>query len=251
MGKYGSFCVGLLRSVWGKEIQIFTSSGTTLKVTPAANIYMLNYSYQFIKGLSAGLNLNYYEEDFEVIHPKGFLLDAGMMKIFQFSSDHKISFGLSVTNLLNKKVFEDPDIQVYLPSIMRFGASYEYHPVRKVSDFNLLGVLVSAEYFDLLNSKLYTQFRFGSEVTLLEILKLRGGWYTEKINDHSFFNNDRISQATYGLGLEIPFSRLFISNLPVKVSFDYTSLPAPDYGFNPGTDKNSPVYSLSINYSGF
>ncbi|MDP4176304.1 MAG: hypothetical protein Q8933_20150, partial [Bacteroidota bacterium] len=116
---------------------------------------------------------------------------------------------------------------------------------------NLLGILLSAEYFDLLNSKLYTQYRLGSEVTLLEILKLRGGWYTEKISDVNIFNHERISQATYGLGLEIPFSRLSIFNLPVKISFDYTSLPAPDYGFNSSTDKHSPVYSLSINYSDF
>ena len=72
-----------------------------------------------------------------------------------------------------------------LPSTLKIGASYDYETKLQLSGFKIFKIMASAEYNDMLNSGLYTYDKLGAEFTFLETLKLRLGYYKEKINENS------------------------------------------------------------------
>ncbi|HEX2865662.1 MAG TPA: hypothetical protein VHO03_01400 [Ignavibacteriales bacterium] len=264
LDRYGSISFNYLHYVFGEE---FYYTGdfdpyVLTKYQPSENIFMMNYSRNIIDGLSAGININYFQNKFGANNEvSGWTFDAGLLKKYNFESEeikHDIYLGLGLTNFTNAKIsYPITNIETlvplkqddYLPSIMRLAAGYEFQPKSKAADFRLIKVLFTTEYMDLLNSSNNSQFQLGAEVTLLEILKLRGGYFTMGIEDYGDNRNvSRLNEATYGLGIELPIKKISNMAIPLNVRFDHTSLPFPTYNLdNPG-GKKCPVYTLSASY---
>lgn len=222
----------------------------------STDIFMMNYSYSILRNFSVGVNANYYQEN--KTHNqgpgfKGWYYDLGLMKKFNMnyeSSEQNLYLGLSFLNLLNSKVSQTLKTKFYgwFPSTMRLAAAYEFQPVNKISGFRMVNALFTAEYRDLLNSRYRTQFQIGTELTLLEMIILRGGFYNEGLNP-LFGNKTGLSVLTYGFGITAPVKKLSGLDIPLNIKFDYTSLPFPEYyGNDYRHEFNCPVYTLNVSY---
>ncbi len=181
-----------------------------------------------------GLNSNYVvwkipDNSFDAVY-----FDFGVIKKFQFgdtsSTPQSINIGASISNL-NYAKFQMNTRTVSrvepLPVINRYGVNYQFHLNRKVviPQLTTFSALVQADYQLLLNSDYYNGFHTGAEITLLEMLALRVGYYDRNEDDSGYMDShvDKISDITYGFGLQVPLNKL--TKIPLNLHFDYTSLP--------------------------
>ena len=83
---------------------------------------------------------------------------------------------------------------------------------------------------------------------LLEIVSLRGGFYQEKVYDYGspLWNNNTIGGLTYGIGLQMPVYKL--TQLPLKINLDYTSLPQTSHSKVYTNWDNFTNYTLRLNW---
>lgn len=252
-GSYGAFAVNLLDFSWGDEVVSVDEYGKIVnKVIPHTSIYILNYSYQVMDKFSAGINANYFNDDFGIKDLTSFTFDLGLLKKFFISEKfikQDLSLGLSISNLFNAGVETDGQRDA-LPSILRLSAAYQL-------DFNKNNVLpfhlnlsLFAEYKDIVSGKDYTEYKIGSELSLFNFLVFRVGYYREWRNDFGYPNNaSKLSEYTYGFGIRIPFNE-YIKNLPLMLEFDYSNLPTPIYNRDfEKAYKPYNIYSISISYS--
>ncbi|HEX2865403.1 MAG TPA: hypothetical protein VHO03_00095 [Ignavibacteriales bacterium] len=262
-GMFGAFSMNYMHFSGGEEFfNTDAANPEGLGVWPiSTEIYMINYSFQILKDFSAGVNANYFKETYKTsksLEHKGWYFDLGVLKKYKIessSSNQEVYLGLSLTNFANSKFpitvsSFGRTLTHYLPSALRLAAAYEFQPQNKMGNFGLFKGLFLAEYRDLVNSKYNTKFQLGTELTFLEIIKLRAGWFTEGLNDYGHhFNKSRLNELTYGFGIEAPVKKLTGLNLPMNIQFDYTSLPFPEY-YNDDLrhNDNSPIYSFNISY---
>jgi hypothetical protein len=82
----------------------------------------------------------------------------------------------------------------------------------------------------------------------LEILSVRVGYYQESQDDYDSpaMNANELSEFTYGLGLQIPLDKL--TKIPLKINFDYASLPQPSFTKSQPSFENFSTYTLRVNY---
>jgi hypothetical protein len=274
LGKYGAISFNYLHFVFGIPVErpegealdvnpsverAEGASGITLQrgpfpPRPFTNIYIMNYSYGLLENLAFGVNLNFFEDTNTEIYAKGWLLDAGIMKKFAISSStgqHNLFLALSFSNLTNTRLEDEWRGLWYLPSVIQIGSVYEFEPNLREFDFNIIKILLSAGYYDLLNSSNYTQIRSGAELTILEMLKLRGGWYSEKLNDYrdkSTYDIEKINEFTFGFGFDINVAKVMKVEFPLTVMIDYTSFQSPLFYTKQETRLNSPLFSIGLNY---
>lgn len=252
LDKYGSISFNYMHYVYGEEFYYTDGNSPHIinKFKPETNIFMMNYSRNILNGFSAGVNINYFQDKFGRFDVNGWTYDIGLLKKYSFESEkinNDLYFGLSLTNFTNTKISFPGTQYDYLPSIMRLAAGYELKPQGKAGDFQIFKTLLTTQYMDLLNANEYSQFQLGAEITLLEILKIRGGYFTIGLDGHGTSSNvTRINEATYGLGIELPLKK--IANTPLNIRFDHTSLPFPTYNKDYPGGKNCPVYTLSVSY---
>ncbi|MBN1948172.1 MAG: hypothetical protein JW784_00350 [Candidatus Cloacimonetes bacterium] len=197
---------------------------------PQYTLYTLGLSRETIPGLYAGLNVNLFQADLAV-KDRIYYSDLGIIYQMKFSSDHRYKHNLNLaTSLinLNQARIERDNSSWELPAVWRLGTAYELHWLKNPSWKRLSGVdiLVSAEYFDLLNSKDYTALHLGTEFTFLEVLSLRCGFYRSDIPD-SPENKEYLEEITYGLGLSLPLHKLGCTAKPVIIKVDYVNLDQP------------------------
>jgi hypothetical protein len=252
LGKYGSIAFNYMHSVLGVEFEYTDKNNPDIliKFKPESNIFMLNYSRNIINGLSAGVNINCFQDKLDNKEFYSWTYDFGLLKRFSFEAEkinHGLYLGLSFTNFTNTKISISGTQYDYLPSILRLAAGYELDPQSKIGDYQIFKALLTTQYMDLLNADNYSHFQLGAEITLLEILKVRAGYFTMGLNDHRVIGDvSRLNEATYGFGIELPFRK--ISNVPLNIRFDHASLPFPTYNVEFPGRKNCPVYTLNISY---
>lgn len=246
--EYGN--VGFNRDyfTYGEEVVITNEFGDqTGSYTPHLSNYRLNLSSEVMENFFVGANLNLLQPRYTsgvltVGNERGseqkdvFYFDLGVIKSFGIkkkSMDHKFNIATSMMNVnFAEYAAADSDQGDPLPVILRIGAAYDLSIddksiSPKLKSYNFL---VNAEYEDLLNSKYYSAIRGGLEFTFLEILSLRGGYYTQDLNDHGSVNNkDKVSEFTYGIGVNIPVRQLTDSRTPLEVKFDFTTLKQPSF----------------------
>ncbi|MCH8317516.1 MAG: hypothetical protein IIA88_03325 [Bacteroidetes bacterium] len=96
--------------------------------------------------------------------------------------------------------------------------------------------------------------RFGTELTFLEILSVRIGYFSEKhyrllSNDNTIYSYSTIPQKvnkiTYGFGIQLPLNKIYGNKFPINISIDYALLPQEFY-INSWDDKD---YYNNINVS--
>ncbi len=227
--------------------------------TPYTEKKTLTISSEPIKNLLVGLNTNYF-----IWQPgidkssQALFFDFGVIKKISIISKKRnpqmLSFGASISNVnyaTTKATFNNITEKYYLPVVTRYGASYvsEFGKVHFIDSVNLVKILIQSEYQVLLNSTYRSGIKFGTEITLLNILSLRAGWYKEKVFDFGFpnANKDNIAAFTYGAGLHIPVQSF--TKLPIDIHFDFTSLPQVSYSKDYTNLANFKTYGLRLIYT--
>lgn len=250
--------------------------------TPKRYKYSINSSYMAAKDFSFGLNINYFEDNYRENGKTGaWFFDLGLLKRFRFEYEtevHNLIIGASVTNVTYSQIsvvpimyaaksiytpqptaIEKPgsvsDVRMSestsLPTNYRIGASYDYETKLQISGYRIFKVLALGEFSYIAKSNMYTTLKGGAELTFFEMLKLRMGYYSEKVSDspNNELMKEYISQFTYGLGIYLPFKKIFNVNIPFSFQFDFASLEALSGYNNYSIDKNYNVYNFIIGYS--
>ncbi len=226
---------------------------------PELYLYSFNYSYMLFNNFSIGFNLNYFDDkQNKDVKAKTWYFDFGLMKKISEQKEtynHCFTIGGSVTNVSNSEVdlkltqlsAEESIGKQALPCELKIGMAYEYENKLQLSGFNLFKGLATAEYADLLNSGLYTSQKLGAEITLLEMIKIRYGYYYEKVmEDSKFDNKEYLSEHTYGFGISLPVAKITGMKIPVTLEFDYASLKCPSYNTISTIDKNYTPMSFNV-----
>ena len=220
----------------GEELPYIDPFGNLQSAIPTNSFYTLNLSSEPIKNLYVGINSNYLvwkpnDETGTVLY-----FDFGVIKKFEFGTKEKsqqsVNIGASIVNLNFAEielVYHGSNGKDNLPVTTRYGVNYElYLDNHWVFDtLHTFQFLVQAEYQLLLNSDYYNGIHSGLEVLFLEMLALRVGYYSENVNDYGRPDElvNEFNEFTYGFGLQVPLNKL--TNIPINVYFDYTSLPQP------------------------
>ncbi|MBL4703119.1 MAG: hypothetical protein JKY54_01270 [Flavobacteriales bacterium] len=212
---------------------------TGFERTPSTSNYTLTLASEPFSNLFLGVNANYYVWDVGIGDPATtFYLDFGAIKKFNFlqrkTTQHESNIGASIANLNYAKAtfsYLDSEFTEALPVTARFGASYQFTLDKHIllDTLKTLKLLIQSEYQTLLNSDYHSAIKVGGELSILEILAIRVGYYQEQVYDYSYpeVNHDQISDFTYGFGLQIPLDKL--TKIPLSIKFDYTSLPQTPY----------------------
>lgn len=253
--------IGLSRNYFtlGEKIYNTNINGNNLGSysTPNNSNYCLTVSSQPVKNLFIGLNTNYFI--WQPIDKAATTLyfDFGVIKKLQFlqkeTSEHSINIGANIENFNYAKVtldFNGKKSVNNLPVITRFGANYQFvlNKHLLIDTLKTFELLLQGEYQNVLNSDYHSAIRTGGEIMILEILSVRAGYYEEKVYNFGFpsENNAKIKAFTYGLGLQFPFYKL--TKIPLKINFDYTSLPQASYSKTFTSWGNFTSYNLRINW---
>jgi len=210
-------------------------------------LYNVNYAYQPVKDFYAGINfdilsIDYYESSYgynKTYSQNLYPLDVGILKIFRVPETkhivQNVTVGSSLYNLTNVK-FNDlsNNKSEPLPVILRFGTSYnfQYFLTRKPQEEKIINFLGYLEYENLLNSGLFTTYKAGSEIELIDLVSFRLGYFSRKLYEHSDkYKSSEQHQITYGLGLKIPISKLSEGLVPLKVQIEYAFIPQPSFEY--------------------
>ncbi|MFC2086255.1 hypothetical protein ACFLQ9_00890 [Bacteroidota bacterium] len=252
--------IGLTRNHFtsGGKITFTDIDGNVIKsYTPYNSNYSLTLASQPIKNLFFGLNTNYFIWQPLDEVATSIYFDFGIIKKIQLlqeeSSDHSINIGASISNLNYAKIkldFFGNKTENDFPVITRYGANYHFALNKQLFSDSLktLEFLYQLEYQMLLNSDYHSAIRTGGELKILEILSLRVGYFSEKVEDYDIptYNNSEISSVTYGFGLQLPVHKF--TNIPLNINFDYTNLSQPSYSKTFTNWDNFSVYNLRINW---
>jgi hypothetical protein len=192
---------------------------------------IFNYSYKFHNDLGIGININYLWNDYFIESDNAVIFDLGGLKRFAYKTDyadHVFLLGASYNNIMLGNI---QNFRSY-PAIARIGASYEFDPKIKISNYNAVQTLLSMDYRFVTNSSRAKAFQLGTEFTLFETLKLRGGYYNENVNtDYELKANGHLANFTWGAGINIPINKLLGSQTPIRLQFDFANLKNPGYYF--------------------
>ncbi len=243
---------------YGEEYTLMDLGGQVYKeYTPKTSIYTLNVSSQPVKNFMIGLNTNYLIYEPLDNQANAIYVDLGLIKKFELGqklfSNHSINLGASISNLNSAKT-EIEDLgqksKEALPVITRIGVNYQLQFDKNwISDtLKTFGILLQGEYKFLMNSDYHNGIHSGLEFTLLEVLTTRIGYYLENQFDYDqpSFNKDEISAITYGFGVQLPFHKL--TKIPLRLNFDYASMPQPSYIKDDTDWDNFNSYTLRLNW---
>ena len=219
-------------------------------------LYTLTYSYAIPNWFSFGINANLFvDNSVEDQSFTGTFFELGLSRNFNLIHDLPIKDDLTVAtqlkNIFNQSfAYNDETPARALPSIFRFGLSntIEYIDIDGDKESYLFGFTIGFEYQDLFNSKHRTVHKVGSELSLLDILFLRGGYYRESSIEYGFYSTLKIEEFTYGAGLKLDFEQLFEENFPVIVRFDYVNSKQPTYITSFDDRDNFTTFTLIANY---
>ena len=203
-------------------------------------LYTLSYARPVPGGFYVGANLNLAQLRLNKTD-NAFTADFGVIKQFNFVKNdlfkYEAAAGISLTNVFNTSLkydnlVSDNSLSDKLPSVMRIGLSDRlvYNGVHPLNNLNFLSAILHIEYFNLINSAINKGYRIGSELSVLELVYLRAGYFKERVDKSGYPENEKyLKNFTYGFGVQLPFQELNIVNIPLKIRFDYTRLEPPSY----------------------
>lgn len=244
LGKFGSVSLSRFDFDLGERYYELDLAGNTISSQNYnQTFYMLSYAKAIPGGFYAGINVNLAQLR---IHKtfNAFPVDAGIIKHLNIVKndflEYEAAAGISLTNIFNtsleyESVVSDNKISSELPSLMRVGLSnkFAYNGIRPIENLNFLSMIFHIEYQNLINSPIRKGYRIGSELSVLELLYLRAGFY-EETNDRNNVpeNKDYLNSFTYGFGIRAPLQELHILDIPLAIRFDYTQLEQPSRTHN-------------------
>ncbi len=208
---------------------------------------LLNYGVSgnlFVDGISP--DKNYQSTFFEI----------GISRSFTLINNSNINYNLiaatQIKNVFNQAMEYPSDYlsqKEYFPSIFRFGMSnsIQYSDQSLYPKAYLVGFILGFEYQDLLNSQYRTAFKIGSELSLLDILFFRAGFYNEK--QVMYVNSkDKFESFTYGFGVKIKLEDFLPSLLPLTIQLDYVNMEPPSYVTDIKHWQNFNTINIILNY---
>jgi hypothetical protein len=254
----GAFAFNFLSFKTGMTFYVTEEGGPEIIGTfePGMDLYTLTYANEiaqwFSFGINANLFINHLGEDQSFT---GTFFELGLSRDFHLISDSQIkddiSIGTQLKNIFNQSFSAIDEAQAdAFPSIFRVGISNttEYTDTDAYKNSYLLGFTLGIEYQNLFNSDYRTAYKAGAELSLLDILFLRGGFYHETTIDYGFNLTGKLEEFTYGLGLKLDFYQLFTKNFPLVLLFDYVSLKQPTYIIDFDDCDNFTAFTLIANY---
>lgn len=222
--------------------------------------YTLIGAYEIFRNLSIGLNINYLEWELQdLFSDELWSFDVGLQKKFDLmnsqTQQQNVILGASVVNVLEAQTSYNDSLGILaegsFPVVARIGASYTFmldqdiiHP-----ELNTWQFIFQTEYQSNFNQDLNNAIRVGAELTALELISLRLGFYHQSIDDlGSDDNKDIRSDFTYGIGLALPFHKILKKPLPLSINLDYTSLSQVSYSHRFNEFDNFHSVSLRVNW---
>jgi hypothetical protein len=260
------FIIGLNRWHYneGLEVSYYDENDNFISFFPNISTYSLTIGSEPLEDFQIGINTNiFFEQVLYYETARTVYFDFGVIKKFSlFNNDlskHKLNLAGSIINFNHsnyKREFDfigrEFEIEQDLPVIVRLGCAYEFTLNNSLSSSNpkTLGFLLHTEYQDMLNYNYRTALRFGMELSFLEILFLRSGYYNESVNDlgNPESNKDKLSDFTYGLGIQFPFIKLSNKYKRFNIRIDFTSMPQVSYRKGGHDGDNFININLLINY---
>ncbi len=241
---------------FGQEIQYTDAMGNSFGTfIPQNHNYTITLASQPVKNLLIGLNANYFKWTPPMTEAAALYLDLGAIKKIAFKRnkevEHVVNIGASITNLnfaKTRMVLSGKTSEEHLPVITRYGANYQLTMSKNllIDTLNTFTFLLQGEYKKLLNSPYLSGIHLGVEITFIEFLSARLGYYEEKQDDYNnpTVNRNQISAITYGFGLQLPVHKL--TKLPLQVHMDYTILPQPSHTLDKQYLSNFSTYNLRL-----
>ncbi|MFZ0392022.1 MAG: hypothetical protein WAN36_16295 [Calditrichia bacterium] len=264
-GKWGTVGLHYHRFSWGDELIISTAASPQgyESFKPFLQMLALNYAIEIYNGFAMGINLNWFSDHYFKKNQDSFPVDAGVFKRFQIrktaNSDQTLNFGFNAQNIFSSNInykaltigTQKLNFKEALPVILSGGASYNFSFLKQdfLPDLFVIGITLQGEYQNVLNYGYRTGYHFGSEFSLFELFAVRLGYYSFNNRTSPESNSKkRVSDLTYGFGMNLPFNHMFRSNIPFTVSFDFTSLQQPTYITNYDNWENFTVFSLNMEW---
>ena len=212
-------------------------------------LYTLTFAYNIKKWFSLGVNANLFEADFGIgksyhdsFFELGFSREFNIVQNSELKDD--LALGTQIKNIFNQSFSAIDEAQAdAFPSIFRSSGlsnTIEYTDTDIYENAYFLGFTLGFEYQDLLNSSRLTAYKTGGELSLFDIIFLRGGYYSE--------SEGKLTDFTYGLGLKLDFDIYIEDDFPLLLLIDFVSLEQPAYGSAPIDWGNFNTLSLIANY---
>lgn len=260
--KYGVIAVSRFYFSYNYEFVRYSSPDIVIgKTNPDMSLYSVSIASGILKVINIGVNANLFQynshysgiqNDQRKNTINSYTIDIGLVKNVSINLSENVSSQLKLGSSLYNITTAKFDFY-YLPVSLRLGAAYSivYENQVVFPTMKTIQLTLVAEYQNLLNSKYRTTLSSGLELSCLEILSARIGYYSQSLNDYGLStNSNAINSVTYGIGVHLPLSAITTNAIPISLKFDYTSLPQP-VG-NKSSQyvhlKNFSVTNLSLNY---
>jgi len=256
----GAFAINM---IWLDMGETFYTDidGNSEKVNASRKILTLSYAREISGLFKLGINSNLFIDDFNPDESyNGSFFDLGILKdIHQIKNntfENNTSIGLFIKNIFNQGIEYSNYISVghndqkeYFPSILRVGISNElkYFNPGFYNKSHLIGLTTAIEYQNVVNYKYKTAIKFGAELSFLDLINARCGYFNESQLKASNSKGE-LTSFTYGFGINLEWSKLLNTNSPFSMTFDYASLPQPTYVVDFDDWDNFTIYSIRLNY---
>ena len=250
--KIGAFAFNVLRFDYGLT---FYQTGEHDPIVigtfePTRELYTLTYSNEIKDWFSFGINANL----FVMVENESFtstFFEIGLSRNFTVIQNSELkdelTIGTQLKNIFNQSFSAVDQAQAdAFPSIFRIGVSnsIEYTDTDVFEKAYLLGFTIGLEYQDLLNSGKRTAYKVGGELSFLDIIFLRSGYY----NETTYSSEGELEDFTYGFGLKLDFEKYITNNFPLVLVFDFVTLEQPSYVTDISNWDNFTTFTLIANY---
>lgn len=254
----GAFALNVLWFNYGITFNITSPTSPEVIGTfePGMELYTLSYSNEISDWFSFGVNANLFVDNLgEDQSFTGTFFELGLSRNFNLIKDSQLkddlTIGTQLKNIFNQSFSAIDEAQSdAFPQIFRIGVSnlFEYTDTEVFEKAYLFGFTIGLEYQDLLNSDKRTAYKAGGELSFIDIIFLRGGYYNESKIDYGFNSTDMLEEFTYGFGLKLDFNRHFTEDFPLVLLFDFVSLEQPSYITDFSSWDNFTTFTFIANY---
>jgi len=262
-GKLGAFAFNVQLLDWGEFDYASEGSPEVIGTFRSTDeLYTLSYSNNVYNWFSVGVNANLLKllQGPNNSASGSTYFDIGLLRKFNLFDDSVINdcltIGGQIKNVFGQEVeiidIGEESYYETLPIIFNIGIS------NKIEYFNkslwergyLIGLTLGFEYQGLFNSEYRTAKKFGGELSVLDVLYFRGGYYYEipTENDNCLNCLGYIENTTFGFGVNIDFETLFKTDYPLTIKIDYIDIPQPTQVTDFDSWDNFQTISLIANY---
>ena len=220
---------------------------------PTYQLYTLTYANELINWFDFGINANLFVNGLGPENYNSTFFELGLSRKFTPIQDAKVKDEILVAtqlkNIFNQSIIINENIDEPFPSVFRIGISnlIEYSDKNVFEKSYLIGFTIGFEYQDLLNSKFRTAYKVGGELSIVDIIFLRGGYYNETERECDNCEGE-LNDFTYGFGLKLDFNRYLTKDFPLVLLFDFVSLEQPSYITDNSNWDNFTTFALIANY---